>query len=222
MDATAVEGETVSRVSWIGGFVMVATGCGGSSPRTVSPATLEHSLVRVAVLPVAWATPTVPVEINTSRLLLESVTARGVEAIEATAESGCATDSVCVRNAGAIAHADKVLALQLAALGTTVLLRASLIDVASGTQEQTVQRVVTDATGPSLEQAIVALGSEMIRPLIPAEPTPGDRQETDWYEEWWVWTIAGVAVAAGVVGTVLLTNGTTEQPPDVIITPPGD
>jgi hypothetical protein len=40
----------------------------------------------------------------------------------------------------------------------------------------------------------------------------------EWYEEWWVWTIAGAVVAGAAVTAVVLTTGGSAPPPEGTIT----
>jgi len=126
----------------------------------------------------------------------------------------CAADAECVRAMGEQLSVDRVAALRLAGLGTTVMVRVRLVEVASGAAETARQSVVEDATAARVDAAVQAIGRE----LAPAADAPEAEPER-WYQNWWVWTLVGVALAGGAAAVIIAAQP-DEQNPDFVITPP--
>jgi hypothetical protein len=135
------------------------------------------------------------------------------------AEPGaCASDLACLRRVGARLHAAHVIVVELAELGGTVLVRATAVDVRSGTRRATRQEVVRDARPARIEAALDRVGREVARPLAPARPAIVPARPL--WERPITWIVAGVVVAgAATAVTVAATSGSPEEP-DAVITPP--
>lgn len=177
--------------------------CGGAAPARTT----------VAVLPVVWRTAD-PVEALDERApLVDGM--REVETVDVRTPNPSppcdAEDSECARRVGTDEGAEHVLSISMAALGDTVLTRATLVDVGGGTAEQTRQRVVRSADEASLRAALRDLGLGVARPFAP-EGSDGVLEAT-------LATTAVVVVLAGValaIGLSLADQGG----PDFEVTPP--
>jgi hypothetical protein len=82
-------------------------------------------------------------------------------------------------------------------LGDTTLIRVSVFDVARGARQGTWQELLREQTDRAVSQAM----ARMVAGFVPPPPAP-----QPWYSRWWVWTIAGVAVAGSVTAAVLATR----------------
>jgi hypothetical protein len=182
--------------------------------------------VEVAVLPAAWATEAPAVDVSATELARELDRAAGVRAVGSArveaalaAESeDCASDVACLRRVGETARAAHVVVVELAELGGTVLVRASVVDVEAGTRESTRQEVVQRADAARVEAALRRVGRAIAAGWAPPAPPP---EEPAWYESAGVWaTVAGVVVVAGVVTAIVLVASDGSQDPDGTITPP--
>ncbi|MDP6945835.1 MAG: hypothetical protein QF464_16920 [Myxococcota bacterium] len=43
-------------------------------------------------------------------------------------------------------------------------------------------------------------------------PTTALEEDSAWYEQWWLWTLVGAAVAGGATAAVLMTQGDGAPP----------
>lgn len=214
-------------------LTLLAVGCGGTA-RHASHATDARARARVAVLPSVWATETPPFGIDPSASLAGGLEAAGtMEAIQGPAvqdalsaqaaqvapaagddhDVNCAEDSECVRAVGERLSVDRVAALRLASLGTTVVVRVRLMEVDDGAAETASQTVVEDATEDRVHVAVQAIGHEL------APPSDRVVEEDRWYQKWWVWTLVGAAVVGGAAAITVAAQP-EGQDPDFVITPP--
>jgi hypothetical protein len=181
--------------------LLCAAGCGG---------TLQQQ-PRFGVLEASWGTTSAIEDSNTSREIVAGMREQGLSEARALDAEPCNDDVECLRSTGESYGVERLVAPSLLALGTTVLLRASVIDVALGTRTQTRQEVIADASAARIDAAARALGIELARPHVPAAETP-------WYEQWWPWTIAG-ALVAGAAVAIAVGVLATGQGPDVVVRP---
>ncbi len=217
--------KTASIAIWVGALGIC--GCGAApGPGPETPAAPSAPSVRMAVLPAQWVTPDPKPTAKLTQAVLQGVRSnRGVEAQPASVASHptkegipCQDDPDCLRTTGERTQASKVVVTKIAALGGTVLVRMTVVDVKGGTQEQTRQSVSQTAEDAALQQAVRDLAAKLAKPYAlpdPEEPSPS------WYEQWWVWTLAGAVVTTSVAVPLLLRDREEEViPPDVVITPP--
>lgn len=201
-------------------------GCTHAGSRSSTPARAP-SEVQVAVLPVVWATRRPEAPLDGARIVARAVgrdvraravpLERSARALGAEPE-GCAGDVACVRRVGARLRARYVVVVELAELGGTVLVRATVVDVRQGTRSATRQEVVRDARPARVEAALDRVGREVARPLAPARAAIAPAR-TFWQRPI-VWVVAGVvAVGAATAVTVAATSNSPAEP-DVVITPP--
>jgi hypothetical protein len=101
----------------------------------------------------------------------------------------CFDDDQCLADLGRTAAVDRVLALRLAGLGDTHVVRARLLDATTGLLVQDLQETVVGE-----RDALAALAPRLLQRLFVPPLRP-------WYRQWWVWT-AAAAVVAGTVTTV--------------------
>ena len=126
--------------------------------------------------------------------------------------SRCHEDIDCIRTWGSEKNASHVAHVRLAGLGSTVVIRARLVDLAVDTREQTQEEVVQHATPARIRNALSRLG-------LALAPKPAETiSKRTWYESWWLWTAVGTVVVGGVAAILLLDGN--EQEPDFVITPP--
>jgi hypothetical protein len=214
--------KTASIAIWVGALGI----CGCGAAPGPGPETPAAPSVRMAVLPAQWVTPDPKPTTKLTQAVLQGVRSnRGVEARPASEVSRpteeaipCQDDPECLRATGERAQASKVVVTKIAALGGTVLVRMTVVDVKGGTQEQTRQSVSQTAEEAALQQAVRDLAAKLAKPYAlpdPVEPSPS------WYEKWWVWTVAGAVVTTSVAVPLMLRDREDEEtPPDVVITPP--
>jgi hypothetical protein len=178
----------------------------------------------MAVLPAQWVTPDPKPTTKLTEAVLQGVRSnRGVDAQPASAAShptkegiACQDDPDCLRTTGERTQASKIVVTKIAALGGTVLVRMTVVDVKGGTQEQTRQSVSQTAEDAALQHAVRDLAAKLAKPYALPDPV-----ETSWYEKWWVWTLAGAVVTTSVAVPLMLRDREDEEiPPDVVITPP--
>ncbi len=199
----------------VGSWVLVASiGCGGASPTAASPR--PTALIRFAIVAPSWATEPAVADVDARALLESSQEGGGVRSELVADDSGCASEPACLQSLSG-RRFDKLITVRLAALGETVLVRGVLVDVASGTQDETRQVVVSEASSARLEAALGELGHAFAKPYLPPPPSPA--RQVPAYETWWFWTAiaASVAVSGAVVTGAVVA---TQPQPDVVITPP--
>ena len=213
--------ELVCRVSQLTASALwiASIGCAPSvEPR--APATIAPS-VRVVLADPEWATgDTVAVSWDAAlERGFEGSRARLVKREGPLAEPSpsCAGPSDCAVLRAKAVGAERVVLLRLATLGGTVLLRVGWLDVTTTTREEEHQVVVREATRERIEAAFADVAKTLSAKYRdkPAAPPSGP----EWYEEWWVWTLAGAAVVGTGVG---VTAGvlSQEETPDFTIVPP--
>jgi hypothetical protein len=103
---------------------------------------------------------------------------------------------------GELLAADRALFVAARAKGRTEIeLRGFLYEVASGKR---LARVELTARAPLRAEQLTPLAlwrpasEELFAPVVIARSRPAARRP--WYRKWWVWTLAGAAVAAATVG----------------------
>lgn len=112
------------------------------------------------------------------------------------ASAECAENLECVCRVGRDIGAERVVLLQLAELGDTAVLRLTIINAQSESEEGSSQQVVEGGGRTALLEAAHNLGSTVSAGFLPRRP---------WYARWWPWTLLAVT-AAGVTGVVLATQ----------------
>ncbi len=180
--------------------MLMASGC-GATPRGPS--------LRIAVLPVQWATED-PLPSDEREPIVEGLRATSGQTV-VTPESQC-SEEACAREAGQAADAERVVLTSMAALGQTALARVVVLDVSLGTQEQTRQEVIPSLAPETVRARLLALGEAVGEPFAAPNETP-------WYEEAWLWTTIGAVVVGGVLAAVLAATLSGDGP-DVTVVPP--
>lgn len=185
----------------------VASGPGAAAPRAAAK-------VRIALLAPAWATepPGPPVDVAPLIRGLES--SGGVTVTSLPAAASCEPEPACLEGALGDNPAEEVLSVRLAALGDTVLVRASLVDRKRGTQDAARQEVVQGLTPQVLSAALERLGIALGAPFAPAPPPPAPIVKTAWF---WGVVAGAVALTAAIAGGAVYA---AERRPDVVIVPP--
>lgn len=168
---------------------------------------------RVVVLPARWLTEGNTLEVALDGAM-EALERAPVHATRAPSASECAEDVSCIRGLGRDEHATHVLAIELAGLGQTMIVRVRLIESREAGGDVVRQRVVDEATRERVEQTLREMTAELVAPLVPA-PEP----ERAWYERGYVYVI-GVGLVAGAIGTGIGVHRYREGRPDVVIVPP--
>jgi len=103
----------------------------------------------------------------------------------------CRESDACLARAGRDAQCDSVLALTLAGIGNTWLVKGRLLRSQDGLALQEVQETAEGGV-----EAVGRYGPQLANRLF---PDPGRRPV---YKQWWFWTsVAAAAVAAGSVAT---------------------
>lgn len=183
----------------------------------------------IAVLPARWANAEGAFDVDAFAAVARGLRASPrVRAIDARAASvgepeTCAEEVACASRAGARVGARKAIAVRLAGLGDTVLIRVAVVDVARGTQELTRQEVVRGADAARVTAALARVATEIARPWTPAPPPAEGDGATPW-----VLAALGAAATAGAaiaIGLAASSEGEergpdVEERPDVVITPP--
>jgi hypothetical protein len=106
-------------------------------------------------------------------------------------DAHCRESESCLAEAGRQLPTDLVLSMTVAGLGSTRLVRSRLITTKEGLVLQDLQETLMGGA-PALDLFAQSLAQR----LFP-EPNP-------WYRRWWVWTLAGVAVAGAATTTAVL------------------
>jgi hypothetical protein len=146
--------------------------------------------------------------------------AKVASALEAD-DGSCGEDIECMRRLGKQLGSDKTIAVHLAELGSTTLIKMTVLDVAGDGRESVQQATVSPTTAGGVEGSVREMAREVghsIRPPQPA-PEPGRRR---WYQRWWVWTLIAVGVAGAAVGIAvpLAMDDDDDDPSGIVITPP--
>lgn len=218
--------ETTMKTGWIATWVTALGICGCGAAPGPEPRAPSAPSVRMAILPAQWVTPDPKPTSELTQAVLQGVRSnRGVEAQAASVPSGPAQDAIvcqddpdCLRTTGERTQASKVVVTKIASLGGTVLVRMTVVDVKGGTQEQTRQSVSQTSESAALQRAVRALAAQLAKPY--ALPAP-EQPSSPWYDQWWVWTVAGAVVTTSVAVPLMLREPDEEEtPPDVVITPP--
>lgn len=180
--------------------MLITTGCGAA----VAPS------MRIAVLPVQWATED-PLPTDERTPLVEGLTTTSGQTV-LSPDSACAEEA-CAQEAGRAVDATRVVLASMAALGQTALARVVVLDVELGTTEQTRQEVIPSLAPQTVRARLLALGEAVGEPFAVSRPTP-------WYEEAWLWSTVAAVVVGGVVATVLGVTLSAADGPDFTVVPP--
>jgi hypothetical protein len=191
------------------GAVVVLGGCGGA----------PHPAVRVAVLPVETLGGTdgpavrAALESSLARELPGAAVAAGTVDAALAAEapaSGpasqpvCAAEPTCARRLGRRLGAGHVLAVTVASLARTHVLRARLVSTDQTVAEREVSETIVGG-----HDALSAAVSRLPLRLFPPPPPR-------WYARWWVWAGVAAVVAAATTTAVVLTRGSGRHA-DVVV-----
>ncbi|MBN2358498.1 MAG: hypothetical protein JXR83_03535 [Deltaproteobacteria bacterium] len=105
----------------------------------------------------------------------------------------CLAEASCLGEVGREAGADLVLAVTMAGLGSTKIVRARLVRSAGGVVLQDLQETVEGDA-----QALEAFAGRLALRLFPEAARP-------WYGAWWFWTALGGAalIATGATAAVI-------------------
>jgi hypothetical protein len=122
----------------------------------------------------------------------------------APAAASCAADAACARRVGRRLGAGHVLAVTVASLARTHVLRARLVS----TDETIAEREVSETIVGGQEALATAVGRLPLRLFPPPPPR--------WYARWWVWASAAAVVAAATTAAVVLTRDSGRRP-DVVV-----
>ncbi|WP_437566242.1 hypothetical protein [Sorangium sp. So ce542] len=195
---------------------MLVAGCAAASG-SARPA--QRPVVHVAVSPAVWATDVSVEGVDVDGAMARALARGGRVRVSPLAarrsrEPGCARDATCAGEATRALGASKLVRTELAGLGATVLVRASVVDAGTLVQEQTVQEVVHHADPARVGAAIGRLGERLAKPWAPPPPRRA------WYEQPWLWVGAAAAVTAGVATGIGVAVGSGGDAPDVVVTPP--
>ena len=111
------------------------------------------------------------------------------------AGSACLEADACLAALGSTLAAPSVLALTLAGLGETSIVRSRLVSAEQGLTLQDLQETVVG--GPD---AVRIYAGELTRRLFPEAPPP-------WYRRGWVWAGSATVLALGTTLAVVLVSG---------------
>jgi hypothetical protein len=117
------------------------------------------------------------------------------DAPAAAPAASCAADSACPRRVGRRLGTGHVLAVTVASLARTHVLRARLIS----TDETIAEREVSETIVGGQDALATAVGRLPSRLFPPPPPR--------WYARWWVWAGAAAVAAAVTTAAVVLTRG---------------
>ena len=109
------------------------------------------------------------------------------------AERECLEADLCLASLGLALKAPTVLAVTLAGLGDTNLVRSRLISAEQGLALQDLQETVVG--GP---EGMRSYATDLVRRLFPETP------EAPWYRRWWVWAGSAVVLGTATAVTVVL------------------
>ena len=189
----------------LGAIVLLATSCAGA-PRP-----------RVAVLPEVWATTRPESAQPAAPRITKTLTAHEVSAVDDSAAraalaaegAGCVDDLGCLRRVGERLGATKVVTLQLAELGETLAVQATLVDVQRAAREATMREVIKPNEASRVAIRLDELGTRVAR-----QAGPAPRARSHW---WWLGA-GGLAAGVTVVTALVLASGGAD--PDAVIVPP--
>lgn len=180
----------------------------------VAPAQPPPKAVTIAVFEPSWATSPPPLPVGRAPLLAGLQSRGGVRTEDIQEDAACFAESACLARAIANRSAEKALSVRLAALGDTVLVRASLLDTKRGTIDESRQTVVLDATAAKLSDALTDLGRALAAPFAPPPKAAVPLARSAWF-----WAIIGASVLG--TGAAIGAGVMAAQPrPDVVVTPP--
>lgn len=179
--------------------MLITSGCGAAPAPSM----------RIAVLPVQWATED-PLAADERTPLVEGLSTSGQTVL--SPDSTCAEEA-CAPEAGRAVEAERVVLASMAALGETALARVVVLDVTLGTTEQTRQEVIPSLAPETVRTRLFALGEAVGEPFALSRETP-------WYEEAWLWSTVAAVVVGGVVATVLGVTLSQNDGPDFTVVPP--
>jgi hypothetical protein len=172
---------------------------------------------RVAVLPEVWETtraertPAASVRV-TKTLAAHEVAAVSDEASRAalaTESTTCLDDLACLRRVGERLGAGKLVTLKLAALGETLAVQLTVVDVRRAAREATMREMVSPNESTHVEATLDTLATRV------AAQTGGPRPNR---RSWWWLGAGGLAVGVATVAIVFVV--TRGDKPDTTIVPP--
>lgn len=200
-----------------------------SSPPSPPSSQSSPAQPSVAVLPPEWMTLTPQVSVDVTAAVILGLEESGGVSIQdpamvaselASHEDSCAEDIECIRRMGQRLDSDKTITVHLAELGSTTLIKMSVLDVAGDGRESIQQATVSPTTAEGVEETVREMAREVGLSIRPPQPRPEPR-ERRWYQRWWVWTLISVGVAGAAVAiAVPLVTSDDDDPPGIVITPP--
>ncbi len=217
MKMTLQQTQRYSRYG-LGVLVLCLFGCSSVTPHGPTTPSAEGPL-SVAIFPQEWMTANENVSVDARGAMFEGLseadaltlhTAANTDDALASEPDHCTEELDCVRRVGGRLGASRAILIRLGELGDTVLVRATIVDVERGTEEETRQEVIQSATTASIEAAVSEMAAAIGARFSPVRP---------WYRHWWPWTII-TAVMVGVGTTVILTLPDGQSDPDAVIRPP--
>ncbi len=129
----------------------------------------------------------------------------------AASTSDCAGETACLRALGRFLEATHAIDTSMAELGSTVALRARVIDVGVG-GERVVTRVVQSTARGQVAAAFQNVGAEVAAMIAPEE---------EGGSEWIALSVVSVLTIAATVAVIVLVTNDDENPsPDFTIVPP--
>lgn len=225
----------LSRVCLHRCFILLFVGlcsCGGSvrhTPENSSTLATPSSL-SVAVLPPEWLTLTPHVTVDVTTALIEGLEESGgvlvqgpemVASALSSEEDSCVENVECIRRVGQQIGSTKTIAVHLAELGSTTLIKLSVLDVAGEGRESVQQTTVSPTTAEGVENTVREMARDVGLSIRPPQLRQEPR-ERRWYQRWWVWTLISVGIAGTAVGVIvpLVTANDDDEPLGIVITPP--
>ncbi|MCS6798724.1 MAG: hypothetical protein NZ898_09355 [Myxococcota bacterium] len=202
-------------------LVLSLGGCARTHAGSASFA--RSNVITVAALPPAWATEPAPfvvsapspAEVARDRVGIRLVSSASLGRALSRSPAGCAADPACVRALARELGADHVVRVELAALGATVLVRASALDGPSGQRTALRQLVVREADPERVRRAT----ARVVRELLVAWSQPARAATTPWYQSPWTWIAVGGVIAAGSTAALWF-GDSNDRTPDHVIRPP--
>lgn len=195
-------------------FACASLGCGART-ETARRSLPREEAPHVLVLDARWLTEGNALVVSLDPVV-EALETAPVHAERASlgGDPACMEDVSCVRARGREARATHVLAIELAGLGQTMVLRVRLIGTSASGSDVVRQRVLESVTRERVETSLAEMTVELVSPFVPAEAP-----RRAWYERGYVYAI-GAALVAGAIGTGISVHRYRDGRPDEVIVPP--